>query len=177
MSILLPITPRDLIHQVIVPALQLFPVGYDSRDARCALVAIAKQESDLQHLRQLHGPACSLWQFERTGVIGVTQSYKVDDLAALACREARIACAASDVMRRIATPQGQTLACQLARLNLWKDPHSLPVADLVSEDQAWHLYLRTWRPGAARDPASTRYAEARERWTTSWRVAVEAVDP
>lgn len=171
----LPATPLQVLDQVIRPALAVpwLPPAMDTRDARCQLLAIAKQESDLAHVRQINGPARSLWQFERIGVLGVTQNYRVDDYAAMACREAKIRCAASDIMRRI--EKDHLLACRLARLNLWTDPHSLPKADLHSEEQAWQCYRRVWRPGAAKDPESQRYADARARWRTSWRIAVEAV--
>lgn len=184
----LPCTPADLIQEVIVPALALFPVGYDSPGARCQLVAIAKQESDLQHVRQLNGPARSLWQFERIGVLGVTQNHKVDDLAAIACREAKIACSADLIMRRIEVDH--LLACRLARLNLWVDKHALPHPSRAQEQYAFDYYVRTWRPGACVDPdthpskfppGSEAYAkqarrreDARERWHRSWALAVEA---
>ena len=170
----LPCAPRDLLHEVIVPALAFLPVGMDSRDARCMLLAISKQESDLQHVRQLNGPARSLLQFERMGVLGVTMNPKVDDLAASCCREAKIACAASIIMKRIEVDH--LLAFRLGRLNLWTDRHSLPKADLHSEEQAWQCYLRVWRPGAAKEPGSARFNDARARWHNSWRIAVEAVN-
>jgi hypothetical protein len=171
----LPATPLEVLDEVIRPALTAtwLPARMDSVEARCQLLAIAKQESDLRYVRQQGGPARSLWQFERNGVIGVTRHHAVDDFAAMACREAKIKCAASDIMRRIEADH--VLACRLARLNLWIDPHSLPKAVMASEDQGWHLYLRVWRPGAAKDPHSARYADARHRWATSWRVAVEAL--
>lgn len=171
----LPASPLAVLDQVIRPALAVpwLPARMDSPEARCELLAIAKQESDLHYTRQINGPARSLWQFERLGVLGVTLHHVVDDYAAMACREAKIKCAASDIMRRI--EKDHILACRLARFNLWTDPHSLPKAVMASEDQAWHLYLRVWRPGAAKDPHSERYADARHRWATSWRVAVEAL--
>lgn len=168
----LPCTPVALLDEVIVPALSLFPVGYDSRQARAMLVAIAKQESDLAHARQINGPARGLWQFERLGVLGVTLNPKVDDLAALACREAKIACAATDILKRF--EKDHVLACRFARLNLWTDPRALPPAVLAAEEQAWQTYRRVWRPGAAKDPDSQRYADARARWRHSWKLAVEA---
>jgi hypothetical protein len=170
----LPCTPRDLLHEVIVPALAFLPVHMDSRDARCMLLAISKQESDLEHVRQGgNGPARSLWQFERMGVLGVTMNHRVDDLAAICCREAKIACAASIIMKRIEVDH--LLACRLARLNLWTDRLSLPKADLHSEESAWQCYRRVWRPGAAKEPGSERYNDARARWHNSWRIAVETV--
>lgn len=169
----LPTTARDLLHEVIVPALAFLPVGMDSREARCELLAISKQESDFRHVRQINGPARSLLQFERLGVLGVTMNPKVDDLAAICCREAKIACAATDIMRRI--ENDHLLAFRLGRLNLWIDPHSLPKADIHSEEQAWQCYRRVWRPGAAKEPGSERYIDARRRWAESWRIAVGAV--
>lgn len=171
----LPAAPRDFVHEVIEPALALFPVGFDSPEARCILLAIAKQESDLRYLEQIGGPARSPWMFERAGVLGVTMNHQVDDLAALACREAKIACAATDIMRRIGQPTGLLLACQLARLNLRKDPRRLPPVSLDARDEALQLYRGVWRPGAMKDPDSQRFHDACERFTHSWTVAVEAV--
>jgi hypothetical protein len=174
----LPCTPGAFLHEVVIPALaaRFLPAKMDTPDARCMLVAIPKQESDLHYVRQQGGPARSLYQFERSGVRGiaaVTQHWLVDDYAAMACTEAGVICRVPDIMSAIET--NHVLACQLARLNLFTDAHSLPKADAASEDQAWHCYLRVWRPGAAADPTSNRYAEARARWHSSWRLAVECV--
>lgn len=171
----LPTTGHALLHQVIVPALAILPVGMDTPAARCMLVAIPKQESDLKTRRQGgNGPARSLYQFERTGVAGVIQHHAVDDLAAMCCLAARIPCASTPIMAAI--EQNDLLACQFARLNLYTDPHSLPKPVMQSEEQAWHLYLRVWRPGAAKEPGSDRYMDARHRWQRSWSLAVETLD-
>lgn len=170
----LPCTPAAFLDQVVRPALlaPYLPTSMDTPEARAMLVAIPKQESDLRFTRQVRGPARSLYQFERAGILGVIQHPKVDDYAAAACHDAQIPCRSGDIMAAIESDH--VLACRLARLNLWTDRLSLPKAVMASEEQAFQCYRRVWRPGAAKDPGSDRYNDARHRWATSWRLAVEA---
>ena len=42
--LILPATPRRLLHEVIQPALAAMPVRFDTPAARCMLLAIALQE-------------------------------------------------------------------------------------------------------------------------------------
>ncbi|MGQ3469336.1 hypothetical protein ACSBR9_24050, partial [Xanthomonas campestris] len=37
------------------------------------------------------------------------------------------------------------LACALARILLYTDPHRLPA--IKAQQEAWDLYIRQWRPG------------------------------
>lgn len=81
----LPISPRQLLVDVVLPALKLLPAAMNSVEALVMLVAIALQESGLEHRWQVidakrpdkKGPARGLWQFElgtkesRGGVWGV----------------------------------------------------------------------------------------------------------
>lgn len=146
----------DLVARHILPAaLSLLPERMDTPEARILLLAIAGQESGYEHRRQVGGPALSLWQFERIGLTGVL-------MHPASTRHADAVCAAllydthqpDDVHR--AMEHNDVLACALARLLLWTDPHPLP--PIGEYDWAWDYYLRTWRPGKPH----------RERWANNY---------
>ncbi|MOA34941.1 hypothetical protein D3C78_1563560 [compost metagenome] len=110
------------------------------------LLAVGLQESLLIHRRQLGGPARGLLQFETGGVRGVLEHRSSRG-------HARAVCAARGVQPTTAAvyaalEHDDVLAMAIGRLLLWTDPYQLP--DLDDADAAWALYLRTWRPGAAK---------------------------
>lgn len=136
-----------IIHRdALTPALALLPERLRSREAQALLLAIGLQESLLIHRRQIRGPARGLLQFELGGVRGVLEHRASRDLA-------RTLCAARDVQPTpeavyAALEHDDILAMAIGRLLLWTDPRPLPAIGQAAE--AWALYLRTWRPGAAK---------------------------
>lgn len=172
----LPATGAALLRQVIEPALQVLPVTMDSMRARCLLIAIAKQESNIAARRQIvaggnPGPAVSLWQFERAGVQGVLTHATTEDLAVMACKHYKVSADARSVWA--AMESNDELACCIARLLIWTHPKPLPQPVLVSADEAFGYYESLWRPGAAKTPAGR--AACIKRWASSWREGVQAV--
>lgn len=171
----LPVSPLVLLREVIDPALRVLPYGMATPAAKCMLIAIAIQESDLADRRQgtedRPGPARGLSQFERIGVAGVLQHAVTDDLAAMVCRHHGLPVNATAVHK--AMEFNDELGFQFARLNLWTDRERLPPPTVSNEDEAFDLYLRVWRPGAANTPAGR--AKCALRWRRAWKLAVRAV--
>lgn len=154
-------TPAQCNADILTPALALLPPGMDTPIARCHVLAIGLQESELKHRRQLPtGPARGLWMFERGGgVRGVLEH----DWSSL---HAERVCDARDVdpnSRDVyaALEVDDVLAAAFARLLLYTDPHKLP----TTADKAWDVYMRTWRPGKPRP----------EHWRANWAAAKAAV--
>lgn len=160
----MPLTPIQILDQVIRPALMApyLPMAYDTREARVVLLAWALYVDD--------GVGAGLWGFDKRAILGVTLHPAVDDAAAEACRDAKIACAARDIARRIMVDH--LLACRFARLALAKDNHTLPAADTVSEGHGWELYRRAIR---AQDDEPEE--DARARWAVAWGKALAVAAP
>jgi hypothetical protein len=143
-------TPQRLLNTGIVPALEeLSTLGIpDSVDARRFLLAIALQETNLRHRRQLvssgeeNGPASSFWQFEPGGGCRGVLEHK-----STAERMVKI-CDAYDVQP---TPRGlweamrynDVVAAAAARLLVYTLPSKLP----TTAAGGWQQYLSAWRPG------------------------------
>ena len=170
------IEPRDFLASVIDPALDAL-TAIAGRDmggdrARCLMLAIALQESALAHRRQV-GPdgapletlARGWWQFEKGGgVKGVLTHKSSKDMAASVCAALEIEPVGPDTVHE-ALAWHDHLSAAFARLLLWTDPRPLPAVG--DEDGAWDMYLDNWRPGKPH----------RDRWSTSYRLATEAVSP
>lgn len=138
----LPISVADCNDKILTPALELLPPAMDTPLARKYLIAIALQESRLNHRRQIKGPARGLWQFERGGgVHGVMRHPASNPMASKVCLARGVRYDEWDVYHRL--EDDDVLAACFARLLLWTDPR--PLVDGVSE--SWDYYLRTWRPG------------------------------
>lgn len=120
----------------------------DSIDARRLLLAIALQETNLEHRRQVvsggeeNGPAASFWQFEiGGGCRGVLTHSSTRE------RMEKI-CAAYNV---VPTPRGlweamrynDVVAAAAARLLVYTLPSKLP----TKASDGWLQYLSAWRPG------------------------------
>lgn len=136
--------PGQLLTAAILPALRLLPLRMDTPAARTMLLAIAYQESEMQHRRQVGGPARGYWQFESGGgVRGVLQHPASEPhiRSALEAIDYRPQSTTAECFSYI--EHNDVLAAVFARLLLWTDAAPLP----TDADAAWALYLRTWRPG------------------------------
>lgn len=132
--------------EVIAKAMAALPARMTSTRAEAMLLAIGLQESLLIHRRQIGGPARGLWQFETGGVRGVLTHPASRAPALLACATRVVDSTTAAVYAEL--ERDDVLAAAFARLLLWTDPKPLP--ELGDADAAWALYLRTWRPGAAK---------------------------
>lgn len=152
-------SPADALAVAISPALSILPERMDSGDARRMLLAVALQETDLAHRRQIRGPARSLWQFERIGVQWILEDDATADYARGLCR---VLLYTPDVeVVHTAIEHNDVLAAGFARLLLWQIPDPLP----RSPTEGWEQYLRLWRPGRPR----------RAPWAGNWKKAEAAV--
>jgi len=148
----LPISPADFNEKILTPALNILPSKMDSKEARVMLMAIALQESALQHRWQVvnlqrqddMGPARGLLQFERGGgVYGVLNHVSTRKYAHEVCKARGIEPNINVVYE--ALHKDDILAAAFGRLLLWTDPQALPT--LGDSKAAWDLYMRCWRPG------------------------------
>jgi hypothetical protein len=140
----------DLVHRFIVPAAYtLLPEPMRSREATAMLLAIALQESNLEHRRQLDGgPARSLWQFDPGSKAAFSLLFSHASTSTLArevCRRLNYRNTTDREALRRASEHNDVLACAMARLLLWTLPAALPGRDAF--DESWHQYLEAWRPG------------------------------
>lgn len=177
MSLLkLPIAPLDLLNKIIRPALKLLPPAMSSVEALVMLVAIALQESALEHRWQVidakrpdkKGPARGLWQFELGskakggGIWGVYQHASSRYWLAQVCAARSVAFEPRAIWLALETDD--VFACCVARLLLFTDAKRLPS---ISETKAaWDLYrFRTWCPGKPHAG----------KWPNNHRIAVDVV--
>lgn len=143
----------DIIAKHVIPAaMSILPEKMDTIPARVMLIAIALQESKLEHRKQIPvSHARSFWQFEegrpelKSGLAGVrihkwTYKYYRDILDALKY-QGNI----SDYHVHRIIEHNDILACAMARLLLYTVPRPLPGLD--DFDEAWEQYIFAWRPG------------------------------
>lgn len=126
-------------------ALGLLPARMDTPLARLQVLTTGLQESGLVERRQRgNGPARGLWQFERGGgVFGVLNHSASKGYAITLCDERRVPATLMEVWT--ALEHDDVLAAGFARLLYWTDPAAIPAVG--REQDAWAMYLRTWRPG------------------------------
>jgi hypothetical protein len=168
------IEPGEFLRSVIDPALSGLSgiMGRDmaSDEARVLLLAIAMQESGLDHRRQINPqgkPIASLargwWQFERGGgVAGVLAHKSSAEPAKQVCEALQIEPADAATVHEALAWHDHLAVC-FARLLLWTDHRPLP--DIGDETGAWDCYLRNWRPGKPH----------RERWSGIYEQAAAVV--
>jgi hypothetical protein len=154
-------TPDIFLMSIVDPTLRwLSTTGGSvalSDEARVLVLAIAGQESNWQHRRQVNGPARSYWQFEGAGG-GVGELFQKTP------SQLSVVCAALDIPFDIRTvfeamAWNDQLACSMARFLLWQDPKKLPA--LGDVDGTWDYYRRNWRPGAPHyDTWPNRYSRS-----------------
>lgn len=135
-----------LTRHAIRPALDLLGADvFGSPRAIALMLAIAMQESRIQHRAQIGGPARGFYQFERGGgVAGVLNHPATSRHARAACEQLLVEPSADAVYAAI--QYNDILASVFARLLLWAAPGSLPGSD-GGPDDAWNYYLAQWRPG------------------------------
>lgn len=143
-------TPERLLSTAIVPALAYLR-NYSINDtiaARRMMLAIAFQESGLQHRRQVSqdgtesGPAVSYWQAELTGAGHWLLLHKTaGPILRKACADFNIEPTDAGIWNAIR--YNDIMAAIVARLNLFVLPDMLPeIAEL-----GWQQYINAWRPG------------------------------
>ncbi len=153
------------IQTFIVPAAYaLLPPQMHRPAATAMLLAIAMQESRLEHRQQIGGPARGFWQFEKGGgVAGVLRHPLTAGHAQKALCDLRYpgAVASPETVYAVLA-HNDTLAAVFARLLLWTVPGRLPT---VNEPEiGWQQYLDGWRPGKPhRETWNTFFSEA---WRT-----------
>lgn len=143
-------TPLRLLVNAIAPALAELSTGGipDSPAARRLMLAIALQESGLEHRRQVSsdgeedGPATSYWQFEKGGGCRGVLTHRV------VAPHMRWVCGAYDVEpteRALWTAMqfNDIVAASAARLLVYTLPGQLP----TTAAEGWAQYLEAWRPG------------------------------
>lgn len=159
------------IRVAIDQAFKFLPPQLDSPKARVMVYATGWQESRFEFRRQVvevvkrgrvelspTGPAKGFWQFERGGGCkGVLQHPSSRYWMVTACQHHGVAPNPSGLWDAI--QDNDVLAAIAARLLYFTDPKKLP--EVSDVEGAWKLYLRTWRPGAAK----RQYDELREKWT------------
>lgn len=161
-----------VIADAIGAALALLPPRLDTRQARVAITAISLQEDPRQVRAQVisggrKGPARGLWQFEcEGGVKGVLGHAATKAMASAACMARQVPAVKEAVWAKLEVDD--VLAACFARLLAFSDPKPLP--EVGDEEGAWQLYLRTWRPGAAK----RQYDELRAKWAGNYAAAVDS---
>lgn len=153
--------PGQFNRIILTPALSLLPERMDSESARAMLIAICLQESGLNHRQQIGGPARSVFQFEKAGILGVITHHATADIARAVCEELIYKPDVDGVYA--AVKDNDLLAACFARLLLWTVPAALPDAD--QPEVGWEQYTWAWRPGRPH----------RERWDANWERAWNAV--
>jgi len=151
----------ELLRNDFLPAaLSLLPDRMDTPEARAMLIAIALQESNLKHRRQVGGPALGLWQWELPQV-GLVLRHPVVGPLARNVLKALVYEPGDPPHERIhaAMEHNDILQAAFSRLLLWPDAAPLPKRDDVQGSLA--TYLRVWRPGRPRV----------ETWPANWSLA------
>lgn len=143
-------TPLRLLVTAIDPAMLELAAGgiVDTPAARRFVLAVALQESQLRHRRQVgsdgfeDGPAASFWQFEKGGGCRGVLRHRAS------APHMRAICGAYNI-----EPTEQALweamryqdivAAAAARLLVLTLPDALP----RTQEQGWSQYIEAWRPG------------------------------
>ncbi len=136
--------PFIFIDCALTPGLSLLSPTMNSPAARAMVMAICLQESELQHRRQIGGPARGYAQFEPVGCLGVLTHPRSRIDAAHVCRDLDVPPQAETICTVMEWCDPLTVA--FARLLLWTSPRPLPADEHRYED-GWKEYLRLWRPG------------------------------
>lgn len=162
----------------VVPGLDLLVDVTEGRikrspEADVLVMAIAGQEGDWRHRRQVGGPARSFWQFEQGGgVAGVmthsaTKAFAAKLFQRLDIGEPSLGAFVQPSTKTVyeAMAWNDLLAVGMTRLNLWWASPPLPAVGDVQG--AWSYYLNVWQPGAPHP----------EVWPEKYAKALAAVKP
>lgn len=153
-----------LLKYGIIPAHdELVALGIsDSPQARRLSVAIALQESQLRHRRQVtsegaeNGPASSFWQFEKNGACkGVLLHHATEAFMNRVCSDFNVDPTPSGLWE--AMRYNDIVAAAAARLLIYTLPNKLPETPL----DGWKQYINAWRPGKPRP----------DSWNSNWEMA------
>lgn len=161
-------TPMRLLFTSIIPALSdLATDGIkDTPQARRFLLAIALQESSLEHRRQVtasgeeDGPAASFWQFEKGGGCkGVLTHHATAKRMRWVCEQYNVEPTAQGLWE--AMRYQDVVAAAAARLLIYTLPGNLP----ETAEEGWAQYIAAWRPGKPHP----------EKWSKCWDTASSIV--
>jgi hypothetical protein len=179
-------TPEDFLRDVVRPVLAELGKhdrSFDTDATALGLVAVALQESGLEHRRQLVkcpdgvltpvGPARGFFQFESAGVhqAGLNgpsccrdMIYSLDPCALPIKGGGKLRGEWKPLHLALEQPCNDRVACLLAAAL----PRSLGLKwpKVGDETACWMVYFRAWRPGMPH----------RERWTRSYARARDAVE-
>jgi hypothetical protein len=167
------IEPKLFLRHVIEPGCKMLSayMGQElaTAEARVLLLAIALQESGLEHRRQLNDAgepmdrlARGWWQFERNGGVKGVMTHPASKGASEAfCIALCVPFEWDDVHEALAW--NGPFAAVYARLLLWTEPEPLPA--IGDQSEAWECYLALWRPGKPHP----------ETWPANYALAVETV--
>lgn len=138
------------LHRFTLPAAyDLLPLPMATIEADAMLLAIALQESEATHRRQVNGPARGFWQFEAGGgVKGVLTHPATAGLARSAMTALCYPRSPTPAAALVILEHNDVLACVFARLLLWTLPARLP--GRTASALGWASYQRAWRPGKPR---------------------------
>ena len=180
----LPITPKDALRQILLPAWRLLPPSMSTVQAQVFVLVVMLQESNLKDRWQVidlnrpdvMGPARGLAQFELgkkgtgAGVWGVFEHKSSRYWLAQVCAALRVAFEPRAIWTALST--NDALAACLARLLAFTDPRPLPAVGDV--EGAWAYYLRNWRPGAYTNGSAAKRAKLREKFRRNYQLASQA---
>lgn len=137
------------VRSALAEALAFLPQKMTSDKAIVQLYATGLQESRFIHRAQIGGPARGYWQFElgsrasRGGVWGAYLHSASKGFLEDLCVYRGVLFTPEAIYQAI--EHDDVLAAGLARLMYWTS--SAPIPDLGRAQDAWSMYLRTWRPG------------------------------
>jgi hypothetical protein len=150
-------TPIRYYQNAVIPALRLLPATMDTDRAVAMMIAIALQESDLEHRRQFPtGPGRGYPQFE----LGLEEHGKPTGGLSLLLRHKAAGPLCARVVNDLdyggATPtelhaaleHNDILAAAMTRLLLFTYPGPLPGS--TESDEGWRQYMWCWRPSRPR---------------------------
>lgn len=151
----------------IKQGLAMLPPQMNSKAAIVLLLATQKQENPRRLEQQVGGPARSDLQFEKGGgVKGVMTHPSVRGNTQTVVRARGVAFDAEEIYQAIG--HDQVLAYALGRLLYWTDSGPMP----TTAEEAWDVYLRTWRPGAYKREGE----KLRTKFLANYRAALKEVE-
>ena len=152
--------PTTFLNVAIRPTLRWMGEPFDNALAERILLAIAMQESDMEHRHQVGGPAHGFFQFEP---IGCAEAIRIDGLNQTRFFERLVLPTQYDELH-VALEWSEAAMVVCARLILWSITRPLPGPH--EQADAWRQYIRAWKPGKPHP----------DRWPANWALACEACE-